>query len=272
MKTLTIGFSPCPNDTFIFDAMIHGKIDTEGLKFTAVIEDVETLNRKSLSEELAITKLSFFAFSKVTDKYQLLSSGSALGKGVGPILISKKKFNNPEMEIKSVAIPGKNTTAYFLFRMFYPELTNVNEMVFSAIESAIQENKVDAGVIIHENRFTYEAKGLLKIADLGDLWEKKMQVPIPLGGIAIRRDLPEEVKKKVERILRKSVEFAFAHPESSFDYVEAHAREMSAEVRKKHIDLYVNSYSIDLGETGKEAIHKMFSIIGESDENIFVTE
>lgn len=270
MKKLTLGISPCPNDTFIFDAMIHGKIDTEGLEFEVRYEDVESLNRKSIAGELEITKLSFFSFANVSEKYQLLSSGSALGKGVGPLFISKKKFNDPTKEIRSVAIPGKNTTAYFLFRTFYPELTHIQEMVFSDIESAILLGKVDAGVIIHENRFTYELKGLLKIADLGDLWEKKTKLPIPLGGIAIRRDLDNETKKKVEHVLRKSVEYAFANPESSFEYVREHAQEMSAEVRKKHIELYVNSYSVDLGEEGRKAIHEMFSIIGKNDKNIFI--
>jgi len=270
MKKLTLGFSPCPNDTFIFDAMIHGKIETEGLQFEVSLEDVETLNRKAISGQLEITKLSFFAFSKVSEKYQLLSSGSALGKGVGPLLISKKKFIDPTKEIKSIAIPGKNTTAYFLFKTFYPELTNVNEMVFSDIEGAVLEEKVDAGVIIHENRFTYESKGLLKIADLGDLSEKKTHLPIPLGGIAIRRDLEEDVKKKVERVLRKSVEYAFADPESSADYVKKHAQEMSVEVRKKHIELYVNSFSVELGDAGRKAIHEMFRIIGQNDRNIFI--
>lgn len=270
MKKLQLAFSPCPNDTFMFDAMIHGKVDTEGLEFEVALEDVETLNKRAIAGSSEISKLSFFAFSNVTENYQLLSSGSALGKGVGPLFISMKKFEDPEKEIRSIAIPGKNTTAYFLFRTFFPQLTNVDEFVFSDIESAILEGKVDAGVIIHENRFTYEAKGLMKIADLGDLWEKKTNLPIPLGGIVVRRGLSEEIKKKIERVLRKSVEYAFANPESSFEYVKFHAQEMSPEVRKKHIDLYVNSYSTDLGPTGKEAIHEMFRIIGKSDKNIFV--
>ena len=180
MKKLRLAFSPCPNDTFMFDAMIHSKIDTEGLQFEPILEDVETLNRNAQAGEIEITKLSFFAFTKVAKKYQLLSSGSALGLGVGPLFISRKKFSDPNKEIKSIAIPGKNTTAYFLFRTFFPELTNVEEIVFSDIEKAILEAKVDAGVIIHENRFTYESRGLVKIADLGELWEKKTQLPIHL--------------------------------------------------------------------------------------------
>lgn len=262
--TLTLGFSPCPNDTFMFDAMIHGKVNTGELEFQAVLEDVETLNKKAISAELDITKLSFFAFSQVTDRYELLTSGSALGKGVGPLLISKKEFSNPENEIKSVAIPGKHTTAYFLFRTFYPTLTNVEELVFSDIEQAVIDGKVDAGVIIHENRFTYEAKGLKKIADLGDLWEKKTGLPIPLGGIAIRRSIPFDIKQKVNSILKASVEFAFANPDSSNSYVQAHAQEMDENVRKKHIQLYVNEFSIDLGVAGKEAIEKMFQFTGDS--------
>ncbi|MFZ7114760.1 MAG: 1,4-dihydroxy-6-naphthoate synthase [Bacteroidota bacterium] len=270
MKKLQLAFSPCPNDTFMFDAMIHGKIDTEGLEFEVALEDVESLNKKAISGNSEISKLSFFAYSNVSEKYQLLSSGSALGQGVGPLLISKKKFSDPKKEIKSVAIPGRNTTAYFLFRTFFPSLTNVNEIVFSDIESAVLEGKVDAGVIIHENRFTYESKGLLKIADLGELWEQRTKLPIPLGGIVIRRDLDEEIKKKVERVLRKSVEYAFANPESSFEYVKSHAQEMSPEVRKKHIELYVNAYSTDLGSTGKAAVHEMLNILGVSNKNIFV--
>ncbi len=257
MKPLSLGFSPCPNDTFMFDAMIHEKIDTEGLLFTPVLEDVETLNKKAIAAELDITKLSFFALGNVIDSYQLLSSGSALGKGVGPLLISKKKIVDPENEIKSIAIPGKNTTAYFLFKTFFPNLINTKEIVFSEIENALINEEVDAGVIIHENRFTYESKGLFKIVDLGELWEKKTSLPIPLGGIAIKRSLPTEIKKQVERILKKSIEFAFAHPHSSQSYVREHSQEMSPEVCRKHIELYVNEYSLDLGTLGRKAISEM---------------
>ncbi len=257
MKSLSLGFSPCPNDTFMFDAMIHNKVDTEGLSFTTVLEDVETLNKKSTSGELDITKLSFFALRNVVELYQLLSVGSALGKGVGPILISKKKITDPEKDIKLVAIPGKNTTAYFLLKTFFPTLKNTKEMAFSEIENALINDEVDAGVIIHENRFTYESKGLLKIADLGELWEKKTSLPIPLGGIAIKRSLPDELKKQVERILKRSIEFAFAHPESSEIFVKQHSQEMSPEVCKKHIALYVNDYSLDLGQKGRDAIGEM---------------
>lgn len=262
-QEFTLGYSPCPNDTFIFDALVNGKIDTGDFIFKPVLEDVETLNRNALESKLDITKLSFFAFSSVTDHYELLTAGSALGKGVGPLFISLKSFSNPAKEIRSVAIPGKNTTAYFLFRTFYPELTDVREMVFSDIENAVLSGKVDAGVIIHENRFTYEQRGLKKIADLGDLWEKKTGLPIPLGGIAIKKSLSEEVKQAVNRMLRKSVEFAFAHPDASAEYVKAHAQEMEESVRRKHIELYVNEFSVDLGKEGKDAISRMFDLSGK---------
>ncbi len=256
---LTLGFSPCPNDTFIFDALVNGKIDTHGLKFEQKLEDVESLNHHAIEGRYDITKLSFFALGKVLDSYELLPSGSAVGRGVGPLLISKKTFTNPKKEIRTVAIPGINTTAYFLFRIFYPELKEVKEMVFSDIEEAVLSGVVDAGVIIHENRFTYQAKGLKKISDLGDLWENITGKPIPLGGIAIKKNLSAEIKIKVGTLIRESVEFAFAHPKSSFEYVKANAQEMSEEVRNKHIDLYVNKYSIDLGTEGNEAVQTLFA-------------
>jgi 1,4-dihydroxy-6-naphthoate synthase len=256
-KALSIGFSPCPNDTFIFDALLHGKINTEGLEFLPQLEDVETLNRMAGEEKLDITKLSFFALYHLREKYTLLPSGSALGRGVGPLLISKKKYSDISA-IRSVAIPGKHTTAYFLFRTFFPELTNTKEIIFSEIENAVLNEEVDAGLIIHENRFTYADKGLIKIADLGELWEKETGKPIPLGGIAIRNSLPEELKRKVGSLIKASVEFAFRFPESSVEYVKMHAQAMDPSVRQKHIDLYVNKYSIDLGKDGYEAVEYMF--------------
>ena len=189
----------------------------------------------------------------------MLDAGAALGKGVGPLLISKKSFNNPEKEIKSVATPGKYTTANFLFSQFYPEIKNKVEMPFSKIEDAVINGHVDAGVIIHENRFTYEKKGLIKIVDLGTKWEAETSGAIPLGGIAIRRSLPEDVKLKINNLLRKSVEFAFAHPESSHDYVRQHSQEMASDVLKRHIDLYVTESSIDLGTAGREAINTLLN-------------
>jgi 1,4-dihydroxy-6-naphthoate synthase len=256
---LTIGFSPCPNDTFIFDAMVHGKIDTEGLEFEVILADVEELNRKAAKAELDITKLSYHAFAYLTDKYMLLRSGSALGNNCGPLLVSKKNFKVEELKDQSIAIPGKYTTANFLLNFAFPNLHNKTELLFSDIEKKVLSEKFDLGVIIHENRFTYAERGLVKIMDLGEFWEQQTALPIPLGGIVCKRDFDLEIIKKINRVLRRSIEFAFENPDESDDYVCQHAQEMDTSVMKKHIELYVNQYSIDLGEKGEKAIQKMFS-------------
>jgi 1,4-dihydroxy-6-naphthoate synthase len=256
---LTIGFSPCPNDTFIFDAMVHGKIDTEGLAFEVVLADVEELNRKAAKAELDITKLSYHAFAYLTDKYMLLRSGSALGNNCGPLLVSNKNFRIEELKNQSIAIPGRYTTANFLLNFAFPNLRNKTEVLFSDIEKKVLTEEFDLGVIIHENRFTYAERGLVKIMDLGEFWEQQTALPIPLGGIVCKRDFDLELLKKVNRVLRKSIEFAFENPDESDDYVSQHAQEMDPSVMKKHIELYVNQYSIDLGEKGEKAIQKMFS-------------
>lgn len=252
MKTLTLGFSPCPNDCFIFDAMLHGKIDTEGLSFKPVIEDVEALNKKAFKAKLDISKLSFFTYAKTRKNYILLDSGAALGFGVGPLVVSKNSKLKPG-NIK-IAIPGKNTTANLLFSLAFPHLKNKKEILFSEIEDAVLKNKADAGVIIHESRFTYKQKGLKKILDLGEWWEKKTKAPIPLGCIAVNKNISPEIQKKVERIIRRSVEYAFAHPASSKKFVKQHAQEMDDAVIKKHIKLYVNKYSVSLGPKGRKAV------------------
>ncbi|HTE00520.1 MAG TPA: 1,4-dihydroxy-6-naphthoate synthase [Mucilaginibacter sp.] len=277
---LTLGFSPCPNDTFIFDALIHHKIDTEGLEFEVFYDDVETLNQKAFRGELDVTKLSYHAFAYVAGQYVLLDSGSALGFGVGPMLISKFEFsisdlNNPD---HTIGIPGKYTTANFLLGLALPNATNKQELVFSAIEDALLEEKIDVGLIIHENRFTYQDKGLKKIIDLGDYWEKLTGLAIPLGGIVANRRLPVDVQHKLNRVLKKSVQFAFDNPKSGLEFIRSHAQEMSEEVMYKHIDLYVNQYSLDLGVEGKKAIKLLFdtakekNIIPEIKEEIFLTE
>jgi 1,4-dihydroxy-6-naphthoate synthase len=258
---LTLGYSPCPNDCFIFDAIANKKIDTEGLDFEVQLLDVETLNQKALHNELDVTKLSFHAFGHVQNEYILLRAGSALGFNCGPILITGGGASSPlsmTTETK-VAIPGKLTTANFLLSLAYPHITNKIEYVFSDIENAILNNEVDAGLIIHENRFTYAEKGLKKIADLGEFWESLIHAPIPLGGIVIKRNFSEEIKQKVNRVIRKSIEFAFANPESSMPYVRQHAQEMSEEVMKKHIALYVNNFSVNLGEEGEKAVELLFN-------------
>jgi 1,4-dihydroxy-6-naphthoate synthase len=259
---LTLGFSPCPNDTFIFDALIHHKIDTEGLDFDVFFDDVETLNQKAMQGVLDITKLSYHAFAYVTDKYVLLDSGSALGFGVGPLLISNFEISISDLEKKSmdykIGIPGKYTTANFLLGLAFPEAKNKTEMVFSEIENVLLDDRIDIGLIIHENRFTYQDKGLHKIIDLGDYWEKQTGCAIPLGGIVINRKLPLDVQLKVNRCIRRSVEFAFANPKSGLEFIREHSQEMSEEVMYKHIGLYVNKYSIDLGEEGRKAIRLLF--------------
>lgn len=264
---LTLGYSPCPNDCFIFDALIHQKIDTEGIEFDVSLCDVETLNQKALKAELDITKLSFHAFAYVLNQYILLRSGSALGFNCGPLLIrypqsNKAAFNimNPDLKI---AIPGKMTTANFLLTLAYPHLKNKIEVVFSDIEEAVLSGKVDAGLIIHENRFTYEQKGLEKIVDLGEYWDTLIHAPIPLGGIVIKRELGKELHQKVNRLIRKSVEFAFNNPESSMPYIIQNAQEMNPDVMKKHIELYVNDFSVDLGIEGKRAVELMFNTAAE---------
>lgn len=271
--TLSLGFSPCPNDTFIFDAMIHGKIDTEGLNFEVHYEDVETLNQKAFRGELDITKLSFHAFAYVLEKYALLHAGSALGFGVGPLLISKLPVtsyqlpvtgnrepatDNRQLTTEKIGIPGKYTTANFLLSLAFPEAKNKLEIIFSGIESALLNEEIDMGLIIHENRFTYQQKGLHKVIDLGEWWEQETGSAIPLGGIVIKRDIDKDVQQKVNRVLRRSVEFAFANPESCMDFVRAHAQAMEEKVMKQHIELYVNQYSVDLGVEGKRVIDTLF--------------
>lgn len=282
---LSLGFSPCPNDTFIFDAMIHQKIDTEGLSFDVVYDDVETLNRKAFRTDLDITKLSYHAYAYLTENYVLLHAGSALGFGVGPLLICNNEdyistysladLNSQTSNLR-IGIPGKYTTANFLLSLAFPEAKNKIEMKFSEIESALLNRQIDMGVIIHENRFTYQEKGLKKIIDLGEFWEDLTRGPIPLGGIMIKRDLPKEIKQKVNRIIRRSVEYAFDHPESGMNFICSLSQEMSIEVIKKHIDLYVNKFSIDLGETGRKAVQTFFEeahkvgIIPETKQNLFL--
>jgi 1,4-dihydroxy-6-naphthoate synthase len=255
---LTLGFSPCPNDTFIFDALIHHKIDTEGLDFEVLFDDVETLNQKAFKADLDITKLSYHAYAYAVKDYVLLDAGSALGFGVGPMLICKnpQDLSNPNLK---VGIPGKYTTANFLLSLAYPHLQNKIEMVFSDIEQKLLNGEIDLGLIIHENRFTYQDRGLQKVKDLGEYWEETTKCAIPLGGIVIKRSLPDEVKQKVNRLIRKSVEYAFANPKSALGFIKSHAQEMEEAVMYKHIDLYVNQYSVDLGAEGKKAIEILFA-------------
>jgi 1,4-dihydroxy-6-naphthoate synthase len=255
---LSLGFSTCPNDTFIFDALIHRRIDTGDFHFQPRLGDVEELNQLAFRAELDVTKISYHAYAYLSDKYQLLDSGSALGNNCGPLLIAQKQLTEEEILSGPIAIPGKYTTANFLLGLRYPQATNKQEMLFSEIENAVLQGDAVAGLIIHENRFTYQERGLIKIIDLGEYWEQSTGYPIPLGGIAIRRSLPEKVKQDFNRMLRQSVEFAFAHPEASDPYVREHAQEMEPAVMRQHIALYVNDYSISLGDQGKAAVENMY--------------
>ena len=261
--TLKLGFSTCPNDTFIFDAMVHHRIDTEGLEFELVLADVEELNKAAFKHEIDITKLSYHAYAYISDNYVLLDSGSALGNNNGPLLISKRKIYPDEINDISIAIPGKYTTANLLLSIAYPDAKNKKEYLFSDIEEAILSNEVDAGLIIHENRFTYEQKGLKKIIDLGEFWETKTNLPIPLGGIVVNRKLPLEIQLKVNRVLRKSLEYAFENPNAGLPFIKQYSQEMDEEVMYKHIELYVNEYSLDLGKKGKKAIKKLYKTAKE---------
>ena len=276
--TLSLGFSPCPNDCFMFDAIVNERIDLEGLEFSIRLADVEALNRAAFAGEADVTKLSYHAYAFCIDGYVLLDAGSALGRNCGPLLISKRAIAKDEVAAGglSIAIPGRYTTANFLLGLAFPNATNKTELVFSAIEPALLEDRFDAGLIIHENRFTYEARGLKKIIDLGEYWERETGAPIPLGGIVIRRSLPDELKQRVNRVLRRSVEYAFAHRAASLEFVRAHAQEMSEDVMYRHIDLYVNEYSIDLGSEGRRAVELLFEkaaasgIIPPADNTLFL--
>jgi 1,4-dihydroxy-6-naphthoate synthase len=257
----TLGFSPCPNDTFIFDALVNNKIDTEGFEFDVTLEDVQTLNNWAIEGKLDITKLSYGVLPLVLDNYIVLNSGSALGKGVGPLLISNSKFETANSNINDqlIAIPGKNTTAHMLFSLVYPNAKNKVFLRYDEIENFVVENK-GLGVIIHENRFTYAQKGLKKIIDLGDYWEKETNNPIPLGGIVIRKKYSAALQKKIDALIKKSIEYAYSNYPELTDYIRQHSQEMSEDVMRKHIDLYVNNYSIDLGVVGKSAIKKLTDI------------
>ena len=279
---LTLGYSPCPNDTFIFDALVNKKINCGDLEFDAVLEDVETLNEWSFKGKLDITKLSYPAFFQNLDKYVLLTSGAALGKGVGPILVSKSDPDSfrvgsrkSEVENSTIALPGKNTTANLLFSFAYPGANNKIHMRFDNIENFVLESnsKVTSsgqdvevavqsklGVIIHENRFTYRQKGLYKVTDLGEYWEEKMNTPIPLGGIAIKRAIENELRMKVDKLIRKSIEYAFSNYPQIPDHVRQYSQEMSEDVMRQHIELYVNNFSIDLGVDGKNAIKTLYDV------------
>jgi 1,4-dihydroxy-6-naphthoate synthase len=257
---LSLGFSPCPNDTFIFDALVNNKIETGGLEFEPVLEDIQTLNEWAAEGKLDITKLSFPAFFQNNDKYKMLNSGAALGKGVGPLLVAKRMVNVPDIIHSSIAIPGKLTTANFLLSFVFPMAKNKTPMLFSEIEDAVLMEKFDLGVIIHENRFTYHQKGLIKICDLGEVWEEKQNAPIPLACISAKNSIDSGARDKISELIKKSVQYAFAHYPEITSYTKEHAQAMDEQVMRQHIELYVNNYTIDLAEDGKIAIEQFYKV------------
>jgi 1,4-dihydroxy-6-naphthoate synthase len=276
---LSLGFSPCPNDCFMFDALVNRRIDLEGLEFAVTLADIEALNATALADQADVTKISYAALPHCAARYVLLDAGSALGRNCGPLLISKRLLTIKDVKAGqlSIAIPGRYTTANFLLGFAFPEAGRRTEMLFSEIEGALLKGAYDAGVIIHENRFTYEARGLKKILDLGEFWEAETGVPIPLGGIVVRRSLPSDVAARVNRIVQRSVEYAFMHPTASVRFVREHAQEMSEDVMYRHIQLYVNEYSVNLGVDGKRAVRTLLEraqasgIVPPVDAELFLT-
>lgn len=257
---LTLGFSPCPNDTFIFDALVNEKIDTQGFKFDVMMEDVETLNRWAMQEKLDVTKISYGVLPRILPAYRVLDAGGALGKGVGPILVAKKPIDLEEVPQLRVALPGANTTAHMLFTLAFPDAQQKQFLVFHDIEDAVLRGDVDCGVIIHENRFTYADKGLHKLLDLGEFWEHNTKSPIPLGGIVMNRRFDPAIMSKIDTLIRDSVAYSWnQYPELSA-FVREHAQEMSEDVMRQHIQLYVNNYSSSLGQEGRAAIWQLLEV------------
>ncbi|MFA6334492.1 MAG: 1,4-dihydroxy-6-naphthoate synthase [Bacteroidales bacterium] len=265
--TLSLAYSPCPNDTFAFHAMVHNLIDTEGLSFSVELADVEQLNKRAKEGKYDVCKLSYHAFFYLCDHYAMLRSGSALGYNNGPLFVTKKEFSGLFPDTK-IAIPGERTTGALLLRLAYPECKNLTPVIFSQIEERILSSEFDAGVLIHEGRFTYEAKGLKLICDLGNYWQETTGMPIPLGGIAISRKLGSEVQQRVNRILKRSIEFAFNNPELSKEYVGQNAQELDTEIQRKHIKLFVNNYSIDIGEVGEKSVYALYNKVLEIEPQI----
>lgn len=262
-QTFRLAFSSCPNDTFIFKAIARELIDLKGYQFDLVMEDVETLNQNASLGLYHITKLSFAQFGKLLDNYALLRSGSALGEGCGPLIISLPGKNLADFTQPKIAVPGLGTTAYHLYRFFmderFPNLEpEVIPMTFDQIMPAVKAQKVDFGLIIHEGRFVYRNEGFELTSDLGQWWETQTNLPIPLGCIAIRRDIPSQTARDIEILIRQSINHAFAHPKLAYDYIQSNAQELDESVIQQHIDLYVNDYSKQIGEKGEKAVTTFF--------------
>jgi 1,4-dihydroxy-6-naphthoate synthase len=257
-QQLTIGYSPCPNDTFIFYALVHGKVHVPGIEFRELLTDVETLNRMALENSLDITKISFHALGHLREQYALLRSGSALGRGCGPLIVAKPGTRFEDIKKGVIAIPGKLTTASLLLRLLDPTIETTRAMAFDRIMDAVVKGEASAGLIIHESRFTYPLYKLEKLLDLGAWWEKHSGLPIPLGGILGKRSLGRDILLAVEAGIRDSLHYANAHPDEVLHYCKQHSQEMDETVMKDHIDLYVNDFSLDLGQEGLAAVHRLF--------------
>ena len=275
---LTLGFSTCPNDTYIFDAMVHGRIDTEGIEFELIMADIEELNRHAFAAEIDISKISFHAYAYLSDSYLLINSGSTLGFQNGPVIISKYKVFPDEIKNLKIAIPGKHTTANLLLSIAYPEHKNRKEYLFSDIEDVVLSGEMDAGLIIPENQYTYLQKGLKEVVDLGEFWETKTGLAIPLRGIVVNRKFPAEIQRKIDRIMKRSIEFALENPKASYPFVKHHAQEMDDTVMESHLKLYVNDFTSDLGKEGRKAVKMLFSkatklgVIPKIREDIFADQ
>jgi len=273
---LSLGFSPCPNDTFIFHALVHGRVPCGGLGFRERLEDVETLNRLALSGVLDVSKVSYHLMGRILKDYLLLRSGGALGRGCGPLLVAPEPLDPARLKGKRIALPGQFTTAALLLRLFDPSLTDLVYLPFDRIMGAVADGSVAAGVIIHESRFTFADRGLHQVLDLGQWWERETGQPIPLGGIAARRSLGRETLLALERGLAQSVRYAFDHPGEARPYIRAHSQEMSDEVCDAHIGLYVNGFSQGLGHEGEKAVRLLLErateagIIPPSSEPLFI--
>ena len=278
MKTLTIGYSPCPNDTFIFYALTHGKVRVPGIEFREQLEDVETLNRMALGGDLDITKISYHALGHLRENYALLRSGGALGRGCGPLIVARAGTTLGDLKQGSVAIPGKLTTAYLLLRLFDPSIENVTVMTFDRIMDAVSKGDTTAGLIIHESRFTYPLYKLEKLLDLGEWWERYSGLPIPLGGILGKRSLGRDLLLRVEEGIRESLRYGGAHPDEVMGYCRRYSQEMDEKVMRSHIDLYVNTFSLDLAQEGLSAVRRLFAeaeargIFPSSDQPILAEE
>lgn len=277
-RTLSLGYSPCPNDTFIFYALVHRKIDTSDIVYKEILEDVETLNKMAQQAKLDITKASFHTFGLLRDTYCLLRSGGALGKGCGPLVVARDVCFMQDLKGKTIAIPGELTTAFLLLQIYDPELKQrIKIMPFHQIIDAVKSGEADAGLIIHESRFTYQQEGLHSVIDLGAWWEQETGLPIPLGCIIARRDLGKELVQKTDALILKSLEYAFSHSEETKTYIKHHAQELDEGVIEQHIRLYVNDFSLDIKDEGLHAVEELFrrateqGLIPRSSQPLFLT-